>query len=303
MKKSLIYSLILHALLILSALFFVQERKEQETPHFFYAKIIMPEELKEEKTLKKPVPPVKPPIKPTARTFQKTQKEEVFRMPKLPEDIPLPKDLSAAPTRKLPEEDEQKVYRQKDSDQEKLIAPIEETPSPKDPSAVPTYQATEKDEQEAYLSDDNEGQGLPIRPSFKPFREKLFDRDVIGKLAQKGKKDIKPDSNITFDTIEFRYYGYMQRLKEKIEDIWKYPLDAAEKGIYGDLYIRFTIKKDGKLGAVELVRTSGHPSLDNSAMKALRAAEPYWPLPDEWGKDGLTITGRFIYSLYGVYIR
>jgi len=26
-------------------------------------------------------------------------------------------------------------------------------------------------------------------------------------------------------------------------------------------------------------------------------------LPDEWGKDALTITGHFVYSIYGTYIR
>ncbi len=139
--------------------------------------------------------------------------------------------------------------------------------------------------------------------SARPLREQLFDSSVIGKFAQKERENIKPDNSITFDTKEYKYYGYMQRLKEKIEGIWKYPPDAAEKGIYGDLYIRFTIKKNGQLGAIELIRTSGHSSLDNAAIKALKDAEPFWPLPDEWGKDGFTITGHFIYTLHGAYIR
>jgi protein TonB len=50
----------------------------------------------------------------------------------------------------------------------------------------------------------------------------------------------------------------MQRLKEKIESSWRYPLEAARQGIYGDLFVQFTIKKNGELGAVTLTRTSGH---------------------------------------------
>jgi len=76
-----------------------------------------------------------------------------------------------------------------------------------------------------------------------------------------------------------------------------------EKGIYGDLDIEFTIKKNGKLGAIQLVRTSGYKDLDDAAIKALRDAEPYWPLPDDIREQSLTITGHFIYSLYGQYIR
>jgi protein TonB len=52
-----------------------------------------------------------------------------------------------------------------------------------------------------------------------------------------------------------------------------------------------------------LVRTSGYKDLDDAAIKALRDAEPYWPLPDDIREQSLTITGHFIYSLYGQYIR
>ena len=57
--------------------------------------------------------------------------------------------------------------------------------------------------------------------------------------------------------------------------------------------------KDGKLGAVELVRTSGYKMLDDAAIKALKDGEPYWPIPEEWGMESYTISGHFIYSIYG----
>lgn len=130
----------------------------------------------------------------------------------------------------------------------------------------------------------------------------LFDKEVVERLAKK-EREINPDRGITFDTKELRYHSYMMRLKERIEGIWRYPPEAAAKGIYGDLYIRFTIKKDGRLGNVELLRTSGYRDLDDAALKALKDAEPFWPLPEEWKKDELFITGHFIYSLYGTYLR
>ncbi|MBF0329762.1 MAG: energy transducer TonB [Nitrospirae bacterium] len=135
----------------------------------------------------------------------------------------------------------------------------------------------------------------------KTFKEKIFDKEIIGKLMVKERS--KTDTPVTFDTKEYKYFGYMRRLRDKIENAWVYPQEAAERGIYGDLRIKFTIRKDGRLGSVELVRTSGHKSLDDAAIRALRSAEPYWPLPDEWGEDGLTITGQFIYSLYGTHLR
>lgn len=120
----------------------------------------------------------------------------------------------------------------------------------------------------------------------------LFDKNTIEKFAREGSS---PQKGLTFDTTEFRHRGYMRMLKERIESIWQYPKEAARMGLSGDLYMKFTIKKDGRLGAVELLRTSGFKELDEAAIKAVKKAEPFWPLPDDWDKDDLEIRGHFIY--------
>jgi len=130
----------------------------------------------------------------------------------------------------------------------------------------------------------------------------LFDSGIIGDIA-KLKPPPKGKSEITFSTKDLKYYNYMMKLKSRIERVWRYPPEAVRRGIYGDPYIRFTIKKDGYLGSVELIRTSGYRELDEAAIKALRDGEPYWPLPENWDVEGITITGHFVYTLYGTYLR
>lgn len=296
------------------ALFFFKEQKQKE-PAPFYARIVTPQEAPERKAPeRKAVPhPQKP---------EKQQRKNVFRMPKLPRDLPPPKDLSAVPSGPAPatpERKEQKPPLPPQPQSRAEIPPLGGGDARRQPdtlSRVPSRE-TAKDAGPGSLREATgvepgiQGSGKPGEARKSPSarvpprtsREKLFDPDIIGDLAQKENESMKPDSNITFDTKDFKYYGYMQRLKEKIEGAWHYPSEAASRGIYGDLYIRFTIKKDGKLGAVELVRTSGHKVLDDAAVKALRNAEPFWPLPEAIEDDALTITGRFIYSLYGSYLR
>lgn len=131
-------------------------------------------------------------------------------------------------------------------------------------------------------------------------RSRLFDPAITSEIAGKGAAArAGKDDAITFDTRDYRYAGYMHKLRDKIQSIWVYPPSAVAEGKYGDLKIRFTIKKDGRLGKVELVRTSGYRLLDNAALEALKDGEPYWPLPDEWGMEEYTILGHFVYSLYG----
>lgn len=127
----------------------------------------------------------------------------------------------------------------------------------------------------------------------------LFDEETIEKYAQKG---IPGGKDLTFDAPEFHHRGYMRMLKERIESIWKYPEKAAMLGISGELYIRFSIKRDGSIKDVKLMRTSGYKDLDEAAIKALENGEPYWPLPDDWKGDKLSITGHFIYLIGKPYI-
>jgi len=132
----------------------------------------------------------------------------------------------------------------------------------------------------------------------------LLDRDVIREAARKDPEggEGTGQDGVTFDTREGMYRGYMDMLKDKIEAIWVYPKYAADKKLYGDLYIRFVLKRDGTLGEIKLLRTSGHAILDEAAMRALKDGEPYWPLPESWKRDAIEINGHFVYSLGGYYI-
>jgi len=150
--------------------------------------------------------------------------------------------------------------------------------------------------------------GEPIvKPGSLGLSPDLFDKNIIGAIAKRHveteETKLKNATPITLDTKEFKFWNYNQRLKERIESAWRYPAEAAEEGIHGDLVIKFTIKKNGRLGDVEIIRGSGYPILDKAATEALKEASPYWPLPEEWGMDAYTIQGNFIYTLHRSFIR
>ncbi len=315
MKGSLLFSLILHVLLLSLALYFIPAEKKEPPP--FFARIVTPDELNEKKSPgQRPSPHSKP-----SREFHE---EKTSRMPKLPKEFQPPKELSAIPSRRMPAKDRREMQGNALRERaQKAVQPRSSLSEGKSSGTAPVddhREASRKEELSSALSGPSgmlkqgtgEGDSSGKSPSSitgskasppKTLREKLYDKNIIGQLAQKGKDNGQPENGITFDTRDYKYYGYTQRLRERIESMWRYPQEAAAKGIYGDLYVKFTIKKSGELGAVELVRTSGHTSLDDAAIKALREAEPFWPLPESWDEDGLTITGHFVYSLYGFSIR
>ena len=290
-------------MLLALALVVITEKKIK-IPEPFSVRIISPGESKEQR---RPMPPAPPAPR------QRYQEQKASRMPRLPRDLPPPEDFSAVPAPRTSAPAQGK----------NAARPREEILAGKPSGALSQNHpgSPQKEEmsssvigQQGMLKYGNEGGDNfkkspssstgPKTQSPGTLKEKLFDKNVIGQLARKREREeTKSNNTLTFDTSDYKYFGYMQRLKEKIEGIWKYPPEASGRGLYGDLYIKFTIKKDGKLGAVELVRTSGHKGLDDAAIRALKDADPFWPLPTSWEDDGLTITGHFVYSLYGTYIR
>jgi protein TonB len=272
-KRFFAYSIALHITILIVALLVVSPVKGKKAGEEIFARLVSPEEFLPPAPPVSTIPQVRPSPSVKHRAAQPRTTQPKTSMPtpmvkKGPETVPGPGRSSSQP----------------------LLPPA--SPS----QGVESRSETGSPE----IKGTTQKPGVPI-PST---REKLFDRSIIGDIAKREiKKEEKEERNFSFDVKEMRYLAYLRRLKERIESIWLYPSDAASKGIYGDLIIKFTIKKNGKLGAVEIVRTSGYKNLDDAALSALRDAEPFWPLPDEWGMEAYTIEGHFVYTIYGSYVR
>jgi len=126
----------------------------------------------------------------------------------------------------------------------------------------------------------------------------------IDELARKGMPEKKPgDDSVTLDTDEFMFISYNRWLKVKVESILHYPELAAISGYQGTLYVHFDILKDGSLGTVEILKPSGFKILDDEALRSIRSAAPFQPLPDEWKMDRYSIRAAVIFYLGEGYIR
>lgn len=116
-----------------------------------------------------------------------------------------------------------------------------------------------------------------------------------------GIPDFYPDGDVEEAVVDLnakednRFYSYLLYLKQKIQGVWVYPRSAAQSGTGGSLTVEFSIGKNGELLFVNLLDSSGHTVLDNSAMNAIHNAAPYQPLPDRLRAKRLRIRANFIY--------
>ena len=105
------------------------------------------------------------------------------------------------------------------------------------------------------------------------------------------------EATVSLDSQDVKYVSYLTKIKKKIEPLWHYPEPARAIGLQGKLAIRFSIVRDGQLTRLELLRSSGHPLLDEQALKAVKGAAPYFPLPEKLQIARLHINATFEYRI------
>ncbi len=264
----LIISFALHALMIATALFLI--RPKTEIPLFTPVKIVdLPpqEERKlpplEQRAPARPIPAPPAPMPPATRPV-------VPEKPLPPSAVPMPKKFG-------------------ESDEVKL------------PKTLPRTGVPEGAEQGKETGKPGTGTGqAPKQAGPLPF----LTQNDIDALARKGMPAKQPgDDSVTLDTDEFKFISYNRWLKIKIESMLKYPELAAVSGYQGTLFIKFDIMKDGSLGGLEVLKSSGFKILDDEALRAIRASAPFQPLPEDWRMDRYSIRAAVIFYLGTGYIR
>ncbi len=132
----------------------------------------------------------------------------------------------------------------------------------------------------------------------------FLTQNDIDELARRGMPDKRPgEDSVTLDTDEFKFMSYNRWLKVKVESVLHYPELAAISGYQGTLYILFDIMKDGSLGRLEVLKSSGYKILDDEALRAIRDSAPFQPLPDEWNMKQYSIRAAVLFYLNETYIR
>lgn len=106
-----------------------------------------------------------------------------------------------------------------------------------------------------------------------------------------------PVDTVDLDSTDTKYYPYLLRVKERIDGRWSYPDGAASRGEVGTTVVEFSIAQEGTLAACRAVVSSGHASLDEESLRAVRAAAPFAPFSKQFGLARLNIVAQFRYTL------
>lgn len=94
---------------------------------------------------------------------------------------------------------------------------------------------------------------------------------------------------VSASTREYEYATYLRQWVDRVERVGNlnYPDEARRRGIGGILVITVAIRRDGTVERADIIQSSKIPLLDQAAMRIVRLAEPYPPLPKT--KDNIDV--------------
>ena len=141
-----------------------------------------------------------------------------------------------------------------------------------------------------------------------PAREQIPDKAIVTERPLPTLKELLPpvgwsadarasgaNGPVRLDTKDPQYVTYFNSIKRAIEVVWQYPELALRYGLQGRLLLEFSILGNGDIESAKIVRSSGSNLLDEEALRAVKAAAPFGPIPPWLGKNRIDIVASFEY--------
>lgn len=136
----------------------------------------------------------------------------------------------------------------------------------------------------------------------KSLEERLQER-LEGKDDQRRSEEREaPDSNVEAQTAtatakvsatRFPYGWYLSVIQGKVSSNWRQPSSRLLGEDSFLTVVSFRIRRNGSIDVVTVRRSSGRPTVDQSAIKAVRDSSPFPELPNDYMEDHLDVTIDF----------
>jgi protein TonB len=93
-----------------------------------------------------------------------------------------------------------------------------------------------------------------------------------------------------------RYAWYVRVVQQKVSENWlKYEVDQRISEAQR-VYVSFDVQKDGHPSNVQIEQSSGVPSLDQSAIRAIQRIDTFGPLPPDYSGNKVSVEFWFDYK-------
>lgn len=119
--------------------------------------------------------------------------------------------------------------------------------------------------------------------------EESFNKPIQEKVEQEKIEIINPD--------EEEMLRYQDMIKQRIEQVRKYPSWAKEQEIEGIVHAKFVVLSNGLGRDIEIISSSGSKILDEEAIATIKRAHSFPPIPQELQQDSILMEVNIVFTL------
>lgn len=155
-------------------------------------------------------------------------------------------------------------------------------PRPQTPVAAPVVTAVDSRPQQR--SDDRLAQEEVTLPNSRQLIERSLEMArLAAELERQSQAYAKRPKRkfVSANTKEYEFATYMRAWVARVEKIGNlnYPAEARARNLHGQLVLTVAVRRDGSVESIDVIQPSGYPVLDDAAVRTVRLAEPFAPLP------------------------
>ena len=103
-------------------------------------------------------------------------------------------------------------------------------------------------------------------------------------------------TRIGLNTDDIQFGSFLKRFETAVYGVWRYPQEAALKGIEGVTPVKITFNRNGEIKKVQLLESSGSRVLDDEVFRTLRLIGPMGNFPKSYDKDEFHLIAFFQYG-------
>lgn len=108
--------------------------------------------------------------------------------------------------------------------------------------------------------------------------------------------DLDEGTTKFLNTDDIQFGSFLRRFETAVYGVWRYPQEAALKGIEGVTPIKITFNRNGEIVKVQLLESSGSRILDDEVFRTLRLLGPMGKLPKGYTKEEFSLIAFFQYG-------
>jgi len=113
---------------------------------------------------------------------------------------------------------------------------------------------------------------------------------------RKFENDVAEGDTRFLNSDDIQFGSFLRHFETAVYGVWRYPQEAALKGIEGITPVRITFNRSGEIVKVELLESSGALVLDDEVMRTLHAIGRVGSFPKGYDKDEFHLIAFFQYG-------